>query len=193
MDFRIPLHPMSGTGEIQLILGPMFSGKTTELLRRIRRYRFAKRRCLLVKYANDVRYDDNNHVTTHDKEKQEAVSVYRLSEVDGTNFDVIGVDESQFYPDLVCFCERMANEGKIVIAAGLDGSFERRPFVNIVDLIPLCESMVKLTAICMGCNGTAAFTSRTSKETASEVIGGSDKYMSTCRKCHMLNLVRHKS
>jgi len=182
MDCRSLSH-MNGMGEIQLILGPMFSGKTTELLRRMRRYQIARRKCVLIKYVGDTRYDNGPCVVTHDQEKQEAFATKHLSDVETDSFDVIGVDEGQFYPDLVSFCESMANRGKIVIVAGLDGSYLRRPFPTIADLIPLSESIVKLSAICMKCSESAAFTSRLTNETGSEVIGGSDKYMATCRKC----------
>ena len=97
---------------------------------------------------------------------------------------MIGIDEGQFFPDLVEFCEAMANYGKIVIVAALDGTFQMKPFGNVLDLIAVAESVVKLNAVCMLCHRTASFTRRLGTETKVELIGGSDMYISTCRKCH---------
>eukprot|EP01083_Nonionella_stella_P143407 445724_1 len=111
-------------GSIELILGPMFSGKTTELFRRIRRYTFANYKCAVVKYKNDQRYSSEK-AATHDKVTLQAYSCLELSEVDDlvNDFDVIAIDEGQFFPDLVGFCEKFANLGKILIVGSLDGTF----------------------------------------------------------------------
>lgn len=170
---------------LTVIFGPMFSGKTTELMRRLRRYQLAKHRCLVVKYANDVRYD-SSALATHDKQVLPAVSAMRLQELtDATaNYSIIGIDEGQFFPDTVQFAESMANRGKTVIVAALDGTFQRQGFGNILQLVPLAESVVKLSAVCMVCFQEGHYTKRTSTETALEVIGGSDKYIATCRACY---------
>lgn len=172
-------------GEIQVIFGPMFSGKSTELIRRVKRYQIAKYRCLLVRYAKDVRYS-TTAVATHDRQQLPAVSAEVLSSLnnaaDGVN--VIGIDEGQFFPDCVEFAERMANAGKIVIVAALDGTFQRVGFGDILRLIPLAESVVKLKAVCMACFSDASFTKRTTLEKELELIGGEDKYMAVCRSCH---------
>jgi len=173
-------------GEIQLIYGPMFSGKTTELLRRLRRFTIAKRRCVVMKYKRDIRYDDSC-AATHDHQKAEAIACGRLGEIDPSRLDgvdVIGIDEGQFFPDCVDFAEKMANQGKIVIVAALDGTFERKPFGNILNLIPLAEVVTKLSAVCMVCQGEAAFSKRIGNEKKIEVIGGAEKYLATCRQCH---------
>lgn len=114
---------------IDLVLGPMFAGKSTELLRKIKRYRVASKKCLLIKYANDTRYSEEC-VSTHDKQMQKAVSCKDLMEVKdiADEYEVIGVDEGQFFDNLLEFCETMANQGKCVIVAALDGTFERKPF-----------------------------------------------------------------
>jgi Thymidine kinase len=108
------------------------------------------------------------------------------SQLDGV--DVIGIDEGQFYPDLIAFCEDMADEGKHVIVAALDGTYQRKPFGKVLDLIPLAEKVSKLNAVCMVCQSTASFTSRLGSETAVELIGGTDRYISTCRKCFKAKL-----
>jgi len=100
-----------------------------------------------------------------------------------TDYEVIGIDEGQFFPDIVTFSEQMANMGKIVIIAALDGTFQRKPFNNILELIPLAEDVTKLTAVCTYCQKDASFSKRIGKETEVEVIGGADKYVAVCRGC----------
>lgn len=175
-------------GQIQVILGPMFSGKTTELIRRLKRYQFANHKCLIVKYQRDTRYDKEN-ISTHDHQTMQAVACLQLEHLLKGNladqFSVIGIDEGQFFPDTVSFTERMANLGKTVIVAALDGSYQRTGFGDILNLIPLSESVIKLTAVCMNCFDEASFTKRIGLEKELEVIGGAEKYMAVCRKCYM--------
>ncbi|KYO27386.1 thymidine kinase, cytosolic [Alligator mississippiensis] len=97
---------------------------------------------------------------------------------------VIGIDEGQFFPDIVEFCEAMANAGKTVIVAALDGTFQRKAFGSILNLVPLAESVVKLNAVCMECYQEASYTKRLGAEREVEVIGGADKYHSVCRLCY---------
>ena len=124
-------------------------------------------------------------LSTHDKQMIPAVNANNLKDVHNTgSFSVIGVDEGQFFSDVVEFCEAMANRGKIIIVAALDGTFERKPFRSILDLVPLAESVVKLTAVCNICHREAAFTKRIGNETEVEIIGGTDKYMAVCRRCY---------
>jgi len=176
-------------GHIEIVFGPMFSGKTTELLRRIKRYQVANYSCLVIKYEKDTRYD-SNAVATHDRQTFEAISCSKLSDIAdiARQFEVIGVDEGQFFPDTLTFCEEMANLKKIVVVAALDGDFQRQGFGNILNLVPLAENVIKLNAVCMHCYQEAAFTKRLSNDTAREVIGGADKYMAACRDCHSRNL-----
>lgn len=90
------------------------------------------------------------------------------------------------FPDLVSFSEEMANKGKTVIIAALDGTYQRKPFGHVLELIPLAESVIKLSAVCMGCcKRDAAFSHRISSEKQVEVIGGADKYVALCRACHL--------
>jgi len=163
----------------------MFSGKTTELMRRLKRFQIAKYKCLVVKYAKDVRYD-SSHLATHDQQTLPAVCATSLSQLTAltANYSIIGIDEGQFFPDTVEFAERMANSGKVVVVAALDGTYQREGFGNILQLVPLAESVLKLTAVCMRCYQDASYTMRTSAETAVEVIGGSDKYIAVCRACY---------
>ncbi|XP_044275824.1 thymidine kinase, cytosolic isoform X1 [Varanus komodoensis] len=180
-----PGSPRKARGQIQVIFGPMFSGKSTELMRRVRRFQIAQYRCLLIKYAKDTRYCVNG-VSTHDRNTMEALSACCLKDVqqEALSCAVIGIDEGQFFPDIVEFCETMANAGKTVVVAALDGTFQRKAFGNILQLVPLAESVVKLNAVCMECFHEASYTKRLGAEKEVEVIGGADKYQSVCRVCY---------
>lgn len=165
----------------------MFSGKTTELIRRLKRYQIANHKCLTVKYKKDNRYDQDG-IATHDKQTLMATqAVLALGDLDASTLDkysVIGIDEGQFFPDIVKFAETQADRGKIVIVAALDGTFQREGFNDILKLVPLAESVVKLSAVCMMCYQEASFTKRKGTETELEVIGGQDKYLAACRACY---------
>ncbi|RNF15765.1 thymidine kinase [Trypanosoma conorhini] len=173
-------------GHIELIIGPMFAGKTTELMRRVRRESYAKRSCYIVKHSRDVRYN-SACVSSHDMQVLGATAaVAKLCEVGDAwrAYDVVAVDEGQFFPDIVEFCNLAADAGKTVIVSALDGDYRRRPFGAICCLIPLAESVKKLSAVCMACHCRAAsFTYRTVSSEKQELIGGSDKYIAACRSC----------
>eukprot|EP00055_Hartaetosiga_balthica_P007150 m.24196 g.24196 ORF g.24196 m.24196 type:complete len:231 (-) comp5628_c0_seq1:360-1052(-) len=185
MSLQSPRYGSHLNGSIHLIFGPMFSGKSTELIRRMKRYSIADHDCVVIKYSKDTRYGDG--VRTHDSQHLSAVACSKLEEIMDSldDIDVIGIDEGQFFPDVVSFSETMANLGKHVIIAALDGTFQRKPFNNILELVPLAEKVVKLNAVCMQCkNEEAAFSKRIGAETEVEVIGGTDKYLAVCRECY---------
>ncbi|KAF6097668.1 thymidine kinase 1 [Phyllostomus discolor] len=156
----LPGPPCKAGGQIQVILGPMFSGKSTELMRRVQRFQIAQYKCLVIKYAKDTRY--SNLFSTHDRNTMEALPACQLRDTtqEALGVDVIGIDEGQFFPDIVEFSEAMANSGKTVIVAALDGTFQRKAFGAILNLVPLAESVVKLNAVCMECFREAAYTKR---------------------------------
>jgi len=143
----------------------MFSGKSTELIRRLKRYEIARYSCLIVKYAKDTRYAQES-IATHDHQSLKAISVSRLNElkVNLDDYDVIGIDEGQFFPDVVDFSEDMANKNKTVIIAALDGTFQRKAFASILELVPLAEHVIKLNAVCMNCFGEGSYTKRISAD-----------------------------
>ena len=172
------------SGRIELITGPMFSGKSTELLRRLSRFQAAKVPLVLLKFSGDDRYS-TTEVQTHDRNAMSALAVTRLSEALHATTDarVVGIDEGQFFEDLLPVAERLANEGKVVLIAALDGTFQREPFGQIAELVPLCERVDKLSAICAVCSRPASFTKRLSAETETVSIGGADKYVAVCRRC----------
>ncbi len=170
-------------GVLKLIIGSMFSGKSSELIRRFKRYTIGGKKCVMVKYKQDVRYDEKT-VTTHDNTKVNAIPCQNLYEIDGLikEYDVICIDEVQFYKDANIFCDKWANQGKIVEACGLNGTFERKPFHMISLLIPLAEDITYLTAVCKETGSDAHYSKRLTDETAEEVIGGSEKYTAASRE-----------
>lgn len=169
-------------GRIELIVGPMFAGKTTEMLRRVDRAELARKRVVVMKYSADNRYSKNN-VSTHDLQMRVAIPCSLLLPhiEECQNFDVIGIDEGQFFPDVVEFSETLANCGKTVIVAGLDGDFRRQPFGRVLDLISRSESLTKLTAICTETGGDACYTQRTIDSQDLEIIGGAEIYRAASR------------
>lgn len=170
------------SGKLSLILGPMYSGKSTTLLTRYRRYKFANKKCLLVKYSKDTRYDKNK-IITHDMLEYNAKNCTKLEEIDNyvKDYEVICIDEVQFYEDAYIYCDKWANEGLIVEACGLNGDFRRKPFEQISMLIPLSDKIDHITAIDESNGFEAPFTKRLSNETDQEVIGGKDKYRASSR------------
>jgi thymidine kinase len=107
-------------------------------------------------------------------------------------FDCIAIDEGQFFSDLVEFSEKAAQAGKVVMISSLSGTFFREPWKSISELIPLCESVTKLSAICKLCKRKAHFTYRTAKENCKTLIGGAEMYMPLCRDCHNRESALHK-
>jgi len=164
----------------------MFAGKTTELLRKVKTYTIAKKKCLVVCSAKDNRYTTENFVVSHDQVTSKAMKVSSLEEILPYyhDYDVIAIDEGQFFPDITEKAEKFANDGKIVLIASLDGTYKRESFGNIVNLLPISEKITKLSAICMKCGADAAFTGRKVHASEVELIGGSEIYSPLCRKCY---------
>ena len=177
------------TGRLTVILGPMFAGKSTELMRRVKRELHAKKSCFIVKYQADTRYS-HDCMSTHDRLTLNVnASVSKLGDInpaDWMSYDVIAIDEGQFFPDIVSFCEKAADMGKTVYVSALDGDFRRHPFGKVLELIPHSNEVVKLTAVCMMCHEEdASFTRRTVQSEETELIGGAEMYIATCRRCFL--------
>eukprot|EP01006_Ploeotia_vitrea_P061529 TRINITY_DN78328_c0_g1_i1.p1 TRINITY_DN78328_c0_g1~~TRINITY_DN78328_c0_g1_i1.p1 ORF type:complete len:265 (+),score=38.18 TRINITY_DN78328_c0_g1_i1:36-797(+) len=178
-------------GRIELVIGPMFAGKTTELLRRMRFHLYSQKRCLVIKNKMDTRYNSEGEVdsvVSHNRDQIEAVAAAKLGDVEEWlhKADVIGIDEGQFFPDLKDFAEKAANMGKHVIIAALDGDYKREPFGDVCQIVPLAEEISKLHAICMTCKAhKAAFTRRLCAGDQVELVGGADKYIAVCRACYL--------
>jgi thymidine kinase len=175
-------------GRIELIIGCMFSGKSTELIRKIRKYQVLKKKILVINHSLDNRYGKHN-IITHNKQENECVSTNNLlSLLDTTYYKesyIIVIEEAQFFKDLYAFTTYAAdNDNKTVIVAGLDGDFKRQKFGDILSLIPHAESVTKLHALCLKCNdGTKAyFTKRINKDNTSQTyVGTHEDYVAVCR------------
>ncbi|XWV26550.1 thymidine kinase [Tupanvirus soda lake] len=190
---------------ITTIVGPMFSGKTTELIRLIDRQRIAGKKCIILKHSIDDRYDDiisttNKgagiyHVTTHSEICYYKCDIKYLSNVNDVNiikflkenYDVVGVEEGFFFGGINTFCNMLADNGIDVIVSTLDTSFKQEIFPEIGDLMGSSEKLIKLTAVCMRCKSNekrdASFTIRTIDSDEAILVGGSDIYQSVCREC----------
>lgn len=199
LDFQQPMVPiMPIRGRIEIIMGPMFSGKSTELLRRLQRHKIACKNVLLVKHSSDLRYDGSELcVVTHDQVKLQAKLI--IEELNDSIFErqeyreaeIIGIDEAQFFGNsLPRIVDQIAHEGKTVIVAGLDGDFRRNPFGPLLDLIPMAEKVKKMSAVCFNCGNEASFTQRTIFNDSShkidqvQIVGGSEMYKPVCRACY---------
>ena len=175
---------------IEIILGCMYSGKSTELLRRTNRYQAIGKNILLINHTNDIRTGDS--VKTHRNETENALKITNLMDIFITpnqktavfKADVIGIDEAQFFGDLHEFVLAMEQYGKTIIISGLDGDSDRRPFGLILQCIPLCDEVVKLTAMDMvDKDGTPAiFTKRIVKKDGHVLVGATESYMAVSRK-----------
>ena len=178
---------MSNYGRIELIIGCMWSGKSTELIRQAKRYSSINKKILIINHESDERYG-KNVVSTHDSEQITCISVNSLKHIfDITDYkfiDIILIDEAQFFQDLYNFANKAANEdNKILIISGLDGDFKRNQFGDIIKLIPHAEKVTKLNALCNICNdgSIASFTHRKIKNNNLNLVGGQDEYMPVCR------------
>jgi len=181
MEFLI-----GNTGWIEVICGPMFSGKSEELIRRLRRAMIARKRVQVFKPIIDTRYAMDEIVSHGDlRMKSEVVSSGSeiLDRVDWRS-EVIGVDEANFMgPSLVDVVERLADSGKQVIVAGLDTDYLGRPFIPIPDLLARAESITKTLAICVRCGNPGKHTQRLRGSDDLIVVGAGDMYEARCRRC----------
>jgi thymidine kinase len=172
-------------GWIEVICGSMFSGKTEELIRRLRRAEFAKQQVEIFKPGVDTRYAEAE-VVSHDRNSIRSTPVPNSSNVLllASGIQVVGIDEAQFFDDgLPAVCEQLANSGVRVIIAGLDMDFQGRPFGPMPDLMAMAEYVTKVHAICMHCGGLATFSHRTTTNDDLIVLGETDSYEPLCRTC----------
>lgn len=175
------------TPSVEIVLGPMFSGKSTELLRRMKRFHIGGKNVLLIKHNADDRYSETD-VSTHDGLSHPAVNASNLSDLDQTlleSCDVIGIDEGQFFPDLPTFVDDMSKKGKTIVIAALDGTYQRKIFPSIAEVIPLCDAIHKFRAVCRECGKDAPFTHIKQQPTTecTQIIGGNELYEALCRNC----------
>lgn len=181
-------------GWIECICGSMFSGKSEELLRRIKRGVIAKQKVLLFKPSIDNRYDENR-VSTHNGNSYDSISIEKSSDilnfVKDTNYDIIGIDEIQFFDnDIVKIINKLANDGIRVIVAGLDMDFKAEPFHPMPEIMAISEMVTKLHAVCNKCGKEASRSQRLINGKPAKyddpivVIGASESYEARCRHCH---------
>ena len=173
-------------GWIEVISGPMFSGKSEELIRRLRRARIARKRVQAFKPVLDDRYSIDEIVSHGDQRmKSEVVSSAKeiLAKLDWRT-QVVGVDESNFFgPELVDIAQQLADTGKQVIIGGLDTDYLGRPFIPMPELLCIAESITKMLAICMRCGNPAKHTQRLVDSSDLIVVGATGMYEARCRRC----------
>ena len=176
----------SHRGWIEVICGSMFSGKTEELIRRLKRARIARQKVEIFKPAVDVRYDVEN-VVSHDASSIPSTPVESSSQIllmVNNDVDVIGIDEAQFFDsELSSVCDQLANSGIRVIVAGLDMDFTGKPFGPIPSLMATAEYVTKVHAICIRCGNLAQYSHRTIAGEKLVVLGEKDSYEPLCRRC----------
>ncbi len=191
----------NNTGYLEIIIGPMFSSKTSTLLEIYKKCKFCNISVSIINHSIDQRYH-NTMVSTHDKIMAPCIQANKLSEiwlndnidnelVDNDSYTllqnsgVILINEGQFFSDLYEVVVDMLNKNKKVYICGLDGDFERKKFGSVLDLIPLCDKVTKLTSLCSLCkDGTPGiFSMRLTKEREQTVVG-SENYIPVCRKCY---------
>ena len=176
------------TGWIEVITGCMFSGKTEELIRRLRRAKIAKQKVVIFKPIIDTRYSHNS-IVSHSEQSLPSVLIKDVGEILDLIEDaqVIGIDEAQFFStDLVDACNRLADEGKRVIVAGLDMDYRGIPFEPIPQLLSVAEYITKSLAICVVCGNPADRTQRKTTSSERVIVGAADMYEARCRKCHYI-------
>ncbi len=172
-------------GWIEVICGSMFSGKTEELIRRLKRARIAKQNVEIFKPAVDVRYDEEK-VVSHDSNEILSTPVPSSSNIllMCNNVDVVGIDEAQFFDsELPNVCNELANQGIRVVIAGLDMDFKGKPFGPMPALLATAEYITKVHAICVKCGNLANFSHRTIANEKLVVLGETDSYEPLCRHC----------
>lgn len=180
---------MNDQGYLELIMGCMFSGKTTKLLEIYNMYRVCDVECCVINYSKDIRYS-TTQLMTHDKKGIYCIFTDTLIEFCNKKetldkYSVFLINEGQFFPDLVVSTNLLLDANKKIYIAGLDGDFKQKKFGSMLDLIPIADKYIKLYAICKKCkDGTkAVFSKRITSDTDQTVIG-STNYIPVCRKCY---------
>ncbi len=174
-------------GRIEVICGSMFSGKTEELIRRLRRAKFARQRVEIFKPAVDVRYSAVN-VVSHDENSIPSTPVESAQNILllASNVQVVGIDEAQFFDDgLVDVCNQLANSGVRVIVAGLDMDYLGKPFGPMPKLMAIADDVLKVHAVCVRCGALAQFSHRLAKTDKLVLLGETDSYEPLCRSCFL--------
>ena len=183
--FTEPSNIAQKSGWIEVVCGSMFSGKTEELIRRLKRAKIAHQQVGIFKPQLDNRYHNNN-IVSHNETTISAKAVNNATDIlsESSNFGVIGIDEAQFFDEgIVAVCESLANKGIRVIVAGLDMDYTGKPFGPMPELMAVANYVTKLHAVCMKCGGVASYSYRTSASNDQVVLGEKDHYEARCRNC----------
>ena len=178
----------TNSGWIEVICGNMFSGKTEELIRRLRRAQIAKMSTAIFKPKIDSRFSDE-HIVSHNNNRLKSYTVSITNEILelSKQHEVIGIDEVQFFDDsIIEVCKILASNNKRIIAAGLDTDYLGNPFGPMPKIMCEADYLDKLRAICIKCGNPASYTQRTTSDANQVVIGELDKYEARCRNCHKL-------
>jgi len=175
------------TGWIEVICGSMFSGKTEELIRRIRRAQYAKQAFVVFKPAIDNRYNEKN-IVSHSQMVEPSIPISRPDEIYqhlADDLKIVAIDEAQFFdPSIVDVCNDLANRGLRVIVAGLDQDYRGKPFGSMPQLLAVAEYVTKNLAICVKCGNPANRTQRTVHQGEQILVGSTEAYEARCRNCH---------
>ena len=181
---------MNNTGYLAVYLGCMYAGKTSKLISIYNKNKTAGISTCVINYIEDKRYHDNK-LSTHDRKMIECLSVRKIYDVFENDPNLLEqteafiINEGQFFSDLYEVVKLLVNEhNKKVYVCGLDGDYQMRKFGQILDLVPICDEVVKLHAVCTICKAPASFTKRITQETEQKVIG-SDNHIPVCRMCHL--------
>lgn len=194
----IHISNINNKGSIEVICGSMFSGKTQELIRRLKLAMIAKQKVQIFNSYLDTRYA-KEHIVSHDKSMLKAVPVKNAKEIlrkVDVDCQVVGIDEAHFFDDdIVNVANKLADSGKRVIIAGLDMDWRGKPFINIAKLMAVAEYVTKNLAICMVCGNPAHYSQKLVESNNRIEVGASDKYEARCRKCFdpYLALVKTKN
>ncbi|MFP4019914.1 MAG: thymidine kinase [Bacteroidales bacterium] len=185
MPFENTENHNSKVGWIEVITGSMFSGKTEELIRRLRRAKYASLKTEIFKPMIDTRYSEED-VVSHDENAIPSTPVETAGNILllANNVDAIGIDEAQFFDEgLVEVCNKLANSGIRVIVTGLDMDFQGKPFGPIPKLMATAEQITKVHAICLRCGSLAQYSHRKTKSKKLVLLGEEDEYEPLCRAC----------
>ena len=186
--FLEPHYRGQRSGWIEVICGSMFSGKTEELIRRLKRARIASQQVEVFKPIVDVRYDERK-VVSHDENAILAAPIANSADLlkVSEEVDVVGIDEAQFFDEgLPQVCTQLATQGKRVIIAGLDMDFRGEPFGPIPNLLAVAEYITKVHAICSHCGNLAVHSYRLTAEQGTVLLGEKDRYEPRCRTCYQM-------
>ena len=174
---------------LELIIGPMFSGKSTMLLSFEKKFQISKKKYICINHSFDNRYSKEGRISTHDGKISSGTHISvnclnNIEEYELIDFDAFIIDEVQFFQNIDFFVNYWTSKGKIIVCAGLNGDYKKMPFESISSLISIADKIHHLIALCGDCGKPAPFTERCIKDDNKVLIGSIDMYLPKCRGCH---------